>query len=346
MTDNRRPRAIHGDRVLAPPPVSAIAAIRRHPVAAALPVLLAVAAASLYGLSRSPHFTARSEIAVAGNPRVPTSGVALVAARKSAAQAYENVLYSTAVGERIGRRMGFPADTGFRLLPATDGLTFPLVARAGAPDIAIRLANVAAEELLGTVNRPRISPGEIARRRQEYRKASAGEHRLERRVATLKAEESRAPARNAPQRLVRAQTDRAIAALRTALAAREYRISLTSQPGSPATQLVARAVAASSDRWSRLWRYVLAALVSGGVVGAALATAVSDRQQRRTHRGFDRRLQPRGGRAKALLPVALVIAGAAAVVLATDTLDAAVGSKLVLAVGVAVATLASGAYLA
>src|SRR5215211_4697075 len=100
MTDNRRPRAIHGDRVLAPPPVSAIAAIRRHPVAAALPVLLAVAAAFLYGLSRAPHFTAESEIAVAGNPRVPSSGGALQGARASAAEAYRNELYSTVVGER------------------------------------------------------------------------------------------------------------------------------------------------------------------------------------------------------------------------------------------------------
>lgn len=250
----------------------------RHWVAVAMPVIIGVGIAVSLGLTRAPVYEAETRLTV-GPVDLTSPGLpGLVTASHSLATLYSRSIDADGIVEPISKRLNQgPDQIAARVSSAAipESPIFHIFARGPSEESAVRLANLAAEQLRAytrELNRARSDAGGLLAR---YRRAAVAVNRA--------ASRRRAAERSGSQ----AHLDRADARLRTAqlrLQALDAAYRQATQQGRASAALVQVLVPASSarsDRRSKLQLWGMIGLGGGLLGGIALAAALGARDARR-----------------------------------------------------------------
>ena len=256
-----------------PRPTLAQAALRNLPLVL-LPLILLVGGAVAYGLTRSPKYTSVAQLNVGGVNLSVQAIPGYTPAVSQLAVTYARSLDATAVIGPVASKTGLSQRTIVSLVSAApvEGSSVVRIS-ANSPNAAQaeRLADATADALV-------VYAGQLTRTNPDTPRL------LKQFVADSKA------LRDATTALSRARTPKARADAQTRADVAKLRqqtdsaLYAQSQSGGSATSLVqkiAPAAAATSDRDSVLERFVVAALVGGGLIGVGLALARENAVRRR-----------------------------------------------------------------
>jgi len=275
---------VNGDR----PRVALLAALRRHPVASVLPVLLLVALAITLGVSRPPNYTAETRLIVGRiDVGAPGALAGFSNATESLASAYSRAVTAEQVIEVTARRTGRPPEALQQQISATpipESPVFGVSAVAESEDAAVALANSAGSSLIDYVRRLNRSNPDARRLLNEFKEAS-------REVVRLSVVENRLRDRiraggNPVQQdaLQNAASETEAAQLRRQALREGYRASQQGQSSTQLLQVLNPATQAESDRGEVLQLLLAIALVAGIPAGIGLAFLRTNRSVRQAVR--------------------------------------------------------------
>jgi uncharacterized protein involved in exopolysaccharide biosynthesis len=259
----------------AAPRTDVLTALRRHWVAALLPLVLLLAVAVLLGLKRTPQYTATASISVGpvfvSNPAGISSAIQ---GTQSLAAVYSRIINANAVIDDTARRLSKGSTLGAGHVSATPIPESPLIkvtAVSGSDRDAVALVNAASSALAYYVNRTGRSKDEAGAISHDYRRAALRyreqldvSKRLKRHYAEHPSADNR---RAADQAAADADTE----LLRRDALLLTYQNSVQVRGARPPLEVFARATSASSDRYEVLQMLVFTALVGGLLAGLALA---------------------------------------------------------------------------
>jgi uncharacterized protein involved in exopolysaccharide biosynthesis len=267
------------------PRVSFGDALRRHWVAALIPLIVCVGAALFYGLNRTPNYTAEARLSVGGiDLSQPGALSGFEQATTGLASSYSRAITSDQVVVPVSRRLGVDKYTIAGQLAATPLPDSPVIrvqAVATSPDEAVTVANAAGRSLITytrKLNRPMPTAPEVLR---EYRRAAAVYHARQAETRNVRAayEFSESPADSA--RLDSAVAAERVAKLRVDSLQLRYQTLSEGRVGTKVA-FANPAAGAWSDRGSRLQFVLFMGGAAGIALGCALALLLSNRQLRRT----------------------------------------------------------------
>jgi capsular polysaccharide biosynthesis protein len=260
-----------------PPLVGSLEAVVRHPLLASMPLVVLVAAALFFGLTREPTYTAHARLSV-GSVNVPAYVLqTVILGNQTLAASYARAVENPRVVSFAARRAGLPKATVRNDLSATavpESTLIRIDADADSRAKAIKLANFGALALttyLAKVNRVT----EPARLLRKFRRAQD-------RVEVTRSAVRRAYKRRKPDEIRRARVRYQAATLETTDLGERYRASQVNGAPAQAVKPIAPAVDASSDRDSMLERLLLIAAAAGLIVGVALALLAANWGRLRT----------------------------------------------------------------
>ena len=267
-----------------PPRVSLLAALRRHPVAAALPVLLLVALAIVLGLSRPPNYTAETRLIVGRiDIGAPGALAGFSNATESLASAYSRAVTAEQVIDRTARRTGRSTEALQEQIAATpipESPVFGVSAIAESEDAAVGLANSVGDSLIDYIRRLNRSNPDARRLLNEFKVASREVIRLSDIEARLR---RRTRGGNLAQQnvLQDAAAETEGAQLRRQALREGYQASQQGQSSTQLLQVLNPATDAESDRGEILQLLLAIALIAGVPTGVGLALLRTNRSVRR-----------------------------------------------------------------
>jgi putative inorganic carbon (HCO3(-)) transporter len=261
-----------------PAPPSVLEAARRHPRLVAGALLVALAAALAFALTRPTVYHATAQMRVGGfDVSVPGAASGYATASVALAVSYSYSVDEPAVVNAVARQLHMPR---YRVLDAVSASALPerpvfrIRAQASTADRAIALANATAQQLA----RRRIgvtSAAERARRLRAYQRAAG-------RLAALRAEQHTRQAAYQEQQSVDAaralaRSEAAVAAQQIALDARReaFAAGAQSTTSTPGAELIAPARRAADDARATLQLYLIVALAAGLAAGLVVALGVA-----------------------------------------------------------------------
>jgi hypothetical protein len=259
-------------------------AIRRHRLLAVTPMILLVGLAIAYGVTRPPTYTAESRLAVARiGLETPgaLSGFATATAALSAT--YSRAADSTTVIRSVASRVGIGEDEVRSRLSATplpNSAVIRLRATGDSSQSAIDVANAGSAALQRyVVDLNRHNPN-AERLYGAFREASEVAARRHNELRRLRALFGRTPTPSQGRRLADAEADADAADLRAETFRSGYVQAQQSQSTISLLQPLATASTAASNFATRLELALFIAIVVGGLLGVALATARANRLAR------------------------------------------------------------------
>jgi hypothetical protein len=262
------------------PQVGPLEAARRYWFLVLLPVLVLVPLAAGVAASRNPTYTAEARLIV-GRLNISTAGAAqgFTAAAQDLASTYPLVIDAGGVVNPVARRLRTtPAGVSSRL-SATQVPSSPVVrviATGQSATDAINLANAASNSLVSFLTSFDRSSPDLA---YLSRQLSAAELAYQKASAALAARDNTPPLTPSVQKLAAAADS---AKTHLGAIAADYQNTVQSQATSSLLQPLVYAHSASSDRQSKLEISVFIALLSGVLVGLAVATVRANQVARRT----------------------------------------------------------------
>jgi capsular polysaccharide biosynthesis protein len=213
-------------------------------------------------------------------------GSAAVATEALAAQ-YSRTIAAQGVTRRVARSMGIAPRTVAARVSATpipESPVIKIVATATDPREAVRLANLSSTALISfTAELNRANP-DTPRLLRRFREASRDLIVARSRVTARRREHTQSPSESSRRRLQTAQVDRDVAQLRTETARQAYDASIRGETPTTMINPLTPAVAASSDRSSKLQLFGFVGFVAGLALGLALATLRANAVLRRSLR--------------------------------------------------------------
>ena len=266
--------------------IEVLAAVRRHWLVAAMPVILLVAVAIVLGLKRPVTYTSTANLSVGhvyvSNPAgIPT----IIDATKSLAGVYSRAIHSSAVVQDTQRRLR--RENASRVsggLSATQIPQSPLIkvsAESRSRPGAMALANAGAAALAAYVNRQVRDNEASTTISARYRRASAAFRRslATSRRLTRRYTNDPSPANRAARERAAAATD--TARLRRDALAASYQTAVQGGTSSVAVSIFSPASTPTNDRSRMLQIFVFVGLIGGLAAGAALALLLASRDVRR-----------------------------------------------------------------
>jgi capsular polysaccharide biosynthesis protein len=259
-------------------------ALRRHWLAALIPLVLFVAGAVVLAVKRPARYTTTSVLSVGhvyvSNPvGIPT----VIEATQSLAAVYSRAINSGAVIDDTRRRLQASSTRASGSLSATPIPESPLIkvsAESSTPAGAVALANASAAALATYINgqvRDNSASATLAQRYREaslrYRQRLETSDKLARRYA-----DTPTPAKKAARDSAAAATDAAL--LRRQALSASYQAAVQGGTSSVGVEVFSRAGAATSDRRRMAEILLFVGLVGGIVAGTALALFLAHREQR------------------------------------------------------------------
>ena len=259
--------------------VGGFEAIRRHPFAFILPLAVFLAVALAYGLTRPAVYTSETRLGIAKvDANAPGALAGFAVASQSLAEAYSRIIDAEPVIEDTAKGVGLSDITvreRVRAVPVPDTPVFRVVAQGPSAEGSVALANATGaslERYIAELNRSAPESRSLLRR------YDASVRRLERLRDVLdRVEGADAPRERLVDARARVETER----LRADALRETYSLSAQSGGSSPVPQTLTQAVAATSDRMSRLQILLFIALVAGAAVGLALALFRANAEVRR-----------------------------------------------------------------
>jgi uncharacterized protein involved in exopolysaccharide biosynthesis len=267
------------------PRVGTLAAVRRHPVVALLPVIALTALGVFVGVERTPTYTATAKLSVGRlNIAAPGAVAGFQTAVSSLADAYSRSVSADGVVDPVGTRLHLdPRDVRRRVsaapIPSTP--VFRVSGKGTTAGDAVLLANAASAALIVYVDRLNRSNPDATRLFGELNKAALADSRAASATRRARAIWKARHNDDARRALERAEAEEEAAGVRLDALKQTY---VSSQQGAGATsivQILARASEADSDRTRFLEVSVLAGLIAGIALGCALATLRANRLVRR-----------------------------------------------------------------
>ena len=247
-------------------------------VAAAILACLLLALA--YALVRTPSYTAEVRMRVANfDLGAPGALSGLSTAGQSLATTYALSVDADAVIEPAARRLRLPVGTVRQAVDATAVAQSPVLtvtARGDDEQRITSIANAVADGLqsFAASQGARQDPEELLR---QYESQSQEVNRLQ--LAVNAAQPAGRPTAAQGRRLARARAALEAATLERAALQTAYRDARAA--AGVRVEILRRASTARSDRTSRMQIALFAGLVGGGLLGAALATLLANRDLRR-----------------------------------------------------------------
>lgn len=266
------------------PRVGVWQAIREHPIAFVLPILLLAGLALGISLARTPTWTAEARLGVSRiNVTAPGALAGYTQASQSLAQAYSRLINAEQVVDEVSRQTDIEAGAVRSRLSATpipESPVFRVEATGGSRRRTIALANTGAEVLIQHATDVARSNPDAKRLLRKYRRASLALNRAE-----LAYQDVRRSLRDddTPQvrlAFARAKAARDAARLRARSIEEAYAEAESGQSNTELIQILSRAKSADSDRDDKLQIYLYVAIVAGALGGVALAMARSRRRPR------------------------------------------------------------------
>lgn len=254
-----------------PPKLGVLQAMWRSLPLVVLPVLVLVAAAIAYGLTRSPTYTSEARLNVGGLNLTQVSIQGYTAAVSQLAVAYSRALDATAVIDPVSHETGLSKSAVVDHISATPVEGSPVIRIRGTSkdaDEARRLADSAASSLTAYARRLNSRSSSTDDLRRRYIRASRRYRAARALIARLKL--------NDPRRK-RASVRADVTHLEQQTAAALYGQSQAGQATTNLVQRLAPAAPATSDRDQVLERLLAAALIAGLLIGIGLAVARSNR---------------------------------------------------------------------
>jgi hypothetical protein len=239
-------------------------AISWHRITFVVPVIVITALAVLAGLARTPTYTSEAKLAIGG----PASLAGFAANSESLAAGYSQAMHSPGVMRLIRRELGAGGAGGYSV-SASSTTGSPVVrirASASSGSGARALANAASLALIDYIDQLNTDRGAGKELLREFEDATVKVNRFDARLKALKGSGAGAQAIN------EARAARDTAALRARAASGDYQTSQTNRAAGARLQVLSPAVAAESDRVSRLELLTFIGLLVGLAVGAAAAS--------------------------------------------------------------------------
>jgi uncharacterized protein involved in exopolysaccharide biosynthesis len=273
-TTGRAPDRVR-DELLVAPRLGILESVRRHLLLFLLPVILCVGVATVYGLRRSPTYTAEARMGIAKvDVSAPGALAGFTTAAQSLAETYSRVIAAEPVVRDLSRQFHAPPETiraRLSAVPVPDTPVFRVVATGPTEIAAVRLANAGTDSLESYL-RKLTADTEGDRLLGEYKKAALTASEAS--AARSEAHSAYRQARTRANRLavVKADADYAVARVRADSLQQVY--TLRSQGGSSSgslPQVLARAATGQSDRKSKLELLVALGLLAGAALGTGLA---------------------------------------------------------------------------
>jgi capsular polysaccharide biosynthesis protein len=249
----------------------------QHPVLAALPVVVLVAVALAYGVTRSPQFTASARLAVSG-PAATLDTAPTVAALYARSATAQSVI------EAAAAKVGLTAREASKQLSATPiGQTpvFTITATGPSADAAIALANAASNGFVAYATQQQTATSQVGDILTRYQAASEAVTGAEAHVRAAQQAYASTPTTEHQKSLEGAQAELNAASLRADTLRAAYQSARQHQLAVAGVTILNPATEAAGDRRHKAIIITFAALVAGLLAGAALATARATRSPRR-----------------------------------------------------------------
>jgi hypothetical protein len=267
------------------PRVGALAAVRRHPVIALLPVVALTALGVFVGVARTPTYTATAKLSVGRlNIAAPGALAGFQSAVSSLADAYSRSVSADGVVDPVARDLRLHARDVRRRVSAAPIPGTPVFRVQGdgpTAGQALRITNSTSTALIAYVNRLNRTNPDAARLFGDLNAAALANSRAASAARRARATWRTQRTDSARRALERAEAREEAAKVRLDAIERTY---LTSQQGAGATsivQILARASDASSDRIRFLEISVFVGLIAGIALGVAFAIRRANRLVRR-----------------------------------------------------------------
>jgi uncharacterized protein involved in exopolysaccharide biosynthesis len=264
--------------------VGSLEAIRRHRVLAVTPMILLVALAIAYGVTRPPTYTAESRLAVARiGLETPGALSGFATATAALAATYSRAADSTTVVRNVASRVGTSEDEVRSRLsgtPLPNSAVIRLRATGDSSRSAIDMANAgsaALQRYIVDLNRHNPNADRLYR---AFRDASTVAARRHNELRRLRASVGPTPTPTQARRQAEAEADADAADLRAETYRSGYVQAQQSQSTISLLQPLATASSATSNFVARLELAVFIAIVVGGLLGVALAGARVNRRAR------------------------------------------------------------------
>jgi hypothetical protein len=272
--------------VARPARVEVLQAMARHPFLVLVTTLLFMAVGVGFGLGRTPNYTSRAIVAVGPiTVKDPAAVPGIVTATQTLAEVYARTASATDVRNRALRALRRSGETlrGVRSSQIPDSPLIKIEADGRSSRGAVDAANAVSQALVAHVQAEN-SATDLGRIYARFRGAALAYVRQLDVVRRLTRAYGRQRSSAARRRRDDAQADLQADLLRRESLRTTYRDALSSSVATPGVRTFLRARTSRSDRNSLTQILGLIGLAAGLAVGAALATAQSNRRVSRLAR--------------------------------------------------------------
>ncbi len=256
------------------PQLTLVQAVGRNLPLALLPVIVLVGAAVAVGLTRTPKYSSDAQLNVGGVNLTIESIPGYTVGVAQLAVTYSRTVDAVPVVQRAARLSGLtPREVRVQTsaTPVEGAPVLRVHAEAKEARLAERLANATGESLVAYAQVLTSSNPDTPRLLKRYARDSRDLRLATKALGNAKSDRARQ----------RAQQQVDLATLRRNADAALYGQSRAGGSATSLVQQIAPASAASSDRFSVLQQYVIAAIIAGGLIGVGLAVARASAANRR-----------------------------------------------------------------
>jgi capsular polysaccharide biosynthesis protein len=275
--------------------LSALATLRRHRLATAVVVLLAVAAGIVAGLVRPAVYTAEARVAVAGNTLSAQAVPGFALASQELAADYARYVNDAQEQSDLASRLGVRADTVEEVSasPIPDSSVVRIEVTALDAGTATRAAATVADALLRQVNDSASATDEAAATLAQYTdmadQVAAAQQAADAAEAAAANPAAGADLQQLRQAAAEAKSQLAILQVQQEALGQKYRSQVSSTTDEAAgLTLVQEAAVAGDDRLAHVQQFGLAGLVVGALLALLLARVLERRRSARVPAAADR----------------------------------------------------------
>lgn len=283
MFDERDTPRSTFDRLV--PRVGPLEAVRRHKLITILPAIVFVGLALVYGLLRTPVYTAEARQTI-GRIDVSQPGAlsGFSSATRALASTYSRAVVAPAIVASVSRTTGLSSATVRDRLassPIPESSVIRVTGTGPTSEQAIAVSSAGAralERFVAQLNRNNPNADRLFR---EFRTASRRQAELRDELARVKGGAGSAPTAAQSRRISSLRERVASADLTVVVLGENYRDSRRSESNVSILQTISLPQEASSDRSSRLQLVLFMALVLGLLMGVGLASLRANLEVRR-----------------------------------------------------------------
>jgi capsular polysaccharide biosynthesis protein len=277
MTSTLEDNYTHLGPLESPPTLGVLESVRLYPWAFVIPIIVLAVLAGVIGFTRQPTYTAETQITV-GSPTVSPQAVpGVVQASQALAGSYARAVADADVTRRVAKETGLSQSTVASALTATpvpDSSVVIIDAAAKGLDHAVALANAAATALsahIAALSNDKATNDALARYRRVAAKAAALQHE----VNDLRIHKA------APDKIFTAASKLQATNLQLRTISNLYQVSQAGNLQTAPLKVLAAASSASSDKSSKLQKYLFIGIVAGVVLGLGAALLLANVRARR-----------------------------------------------------------------